>query len=108
VRLDARLWEFSASSFVPHGRAQALPPERAARQPVLLGSAWPAANGADFLMQIGDDLPDALDGLRRAAFLFSENDLVVARARWRTVKALPGLQPVYWREGESGRFEKVA
>lgn len=108
ARLDALLWEFAPASFVPHGRVDALAPERLASQPVLLGAEWPAANGADFLMQIGDDLPDALYGLKRAAFLFGENELETARARWRTVKALAGMEPAYWREGSGGRFEKVA
>lgn len=108
ARLDTRLWDFSATSFLPHGRADALPAERASSQPVLLASAWPPANAADFLIQVGDDLPDELIGLRRAAFVFTEVEIEAARARWRTLKAQPDLQPAYWREGESGRFEKIA
>jgi DNA polymerase-3 subunit chi len=106
-RLDAALWRFSPDSFVPHGLASALPPERAASQPVLLGTALPAANAADCLAQVGDDLPDDLTGLTRVLYLFESDATETARARWRIVAKTAGVRPVYWREGEGGRFEKA-
>ncbi|OYU14827.1 MAG: DNA polymerase III subunit chi [Alphaproteobacteria bacterium PA4] len=108
ARVDAALW-LPAASFVPHGLDSDLGSERAAGQPVLLTHApLPAANGADCLMQLGDDLPDDLTGLRRALYLFDDAALETARARWRRVAKTEGFQPVYWREGEGGRFEKAA
>jgi DNA polymerase-3 subunit chi len=108
-RIDAALWSFAADSFVPHGIDTVLGPARAAAQPVLLSVAgdW-QANRADCLAQIGDDLPDVLTGLSRVLFLFAADTLEVARARWRIVSKNAGLRPIYWREGEGGRFEKAA
>ena len=107
-RLDTALWMTPADSFVPHGRDSDIGPERAASQPVLLTTApLPAANGADCLAQIGGDLPDSYDGLARVLYLFDADGLETARARWRVLARAEGLKPVYWREGEGGRFEKA-
>ena len=108
-RIDAALWSFAADSFVPHGIDTALGPERAAAQAVLLSVAgdW-QTNSADCLAQIGGDLPDDLTGLSRVLFLFDADSLQVARARWRVVAKDADRCPVYWREGEGGRFEKAA
>ena len=106
--LDERLWAFQPTAFVPHGSAVSLPPDRVASQPVLLDSAFPPANAADCLMQLGGDLPDVLTGLVRVLYLFGEAELDVARARWRTIRQTPGLSATYWRESDDGRFEKAA
>ncbi len=106
--IDAALWRFAPDSFVPHGIDADLGPERASAQPVLLSdAALPAANAADCLMQLGDDLPDDLSGLARAMFLFDADGAQTARARWRLLAKQDGLRPVYWREGEGGRFEQA-
>jgi hypothetical protein len=65
-------------------------------------------NRADCLAQVGGDLPDDLTGLSRVLFLFDADTVEVARVRWRAVAKADGLRPVYWREGEGGRFEKAA
>ncbi len=107
--LDTALWRFPADSFLPHGIESDVGPDRAPSQPVLLTAApLPAVNGADCLAQIGDDLPDDLTGLARALFLFDADTIETARARWRILVKLPDVKPVYWREGEDGRFEKAA
>jgi DNA polymerase-3 subunit chi len=106
--LDEKLWSFAPASFVPHGREAVLPPDRLASQPVLLGSDWPPANGADCLMQISGDLPEALGSLKRLLYLFGIEDLEIARGHWRRLKAMEGITPSYWREGENGTFEKAA
>jgi DNA polymerase-3 subunit chi len=107
-RLDTALWTTPADSFVPHGRDADVGPERAVSQPVLLTTVpLPAANAADCLAQIGGDLPDSYDGLTRVLYLFDADGTETARARWRLIAKTEGLNPVYWREGESGRFEKA-
>jgi DNA polymerase-3 subunit chi len=107
-RLDTALWTTPADSFLPHGRDADVGPERAASQPVLLTSApLPAANAADCLAQVGGDLPDSYDGLTRVLYLFDADGIETARARWRVLAKAEGLKPVYWREGEGGRFEKA-
>ena len=106
-RLDAALW-LPADSFVPHGRDSDIGPDRAASQPVLLTSApLPAANAADCLAQVGGDLPDSYEGLTRVLYDADADGIETARARWRVLAKSEGLKPVYWREGEGGRFEKA-
>lgn len=106
--LDVALWTYAPDSFLPHGLASDLGAERAARQSLLLSPApLPAANGADCLIQVGDDLPDDLSGLARALYLFDGDGVEVARARWRRLKGAADVTPAYWREGAGGRFEKA-
>ncbi len=107
-RIDAALWSFAPDSFVPHGIDSEVGADRAPHQPVLLTTApLPAANGADCLAQVGGDLPDDFAGLARVLFLFDADTVDIARARWRGLARQADLTPVYWREGESGRFEKA-
>jgi DNA polymerase-3 subunit chi len=107
-RLDAALWNQAPDAFLPHGVDTDVGPARAPSQPVLLTSApLPAANAADCLAQIGDDLPDDLTGLTRVLFLFDADNTETARTRWRKLAKMEGVRPVYWREGEGGRFEKA-
>jgi DNA polymerase-3 subunit chi len=106
--IDAALWRFAPDSFLPHGIDSEIGPDRAAAQPVLLSAApLPAANAADCLAQVGDDLPDDLAGLSRAIFLFDADGVETARTRWRLLAKQESVRPVYWREGEDGRFEKA-
>lgn len=106
--LDKALWTHAADSFIPHGVDADIGADRAASQPVLLTSATlPAANGADCLAQVGDDLPDDLTGLARVLFLFDADGTEVARKRWRSLSKTPGVTPVYWRESDGGRFERA-
>ncbi|MBC7520224.1 MAG: DNA polymerase III subunit chi [Sandarakinorhabdus sp.] len=108
AKLDTALWTHAPDSFIPHGIEAEIGPQRAAGQPVLLTiAALPAANAADCLAQVGDDLPDDLSGLSRILFLFDADGTETARNRWRIVSKAPGVTPVYWREGEGGRFEKA-
>ena len=108
ARIDAALWSHAPDSFIPHGIEAEVGPERAPTQPVLLTTApLPSANAADCLAQVGGDLPDALSGLTRVLFLFDADNTETARNRWRTLAKAEGVRPVYWREGEGGRFEKA-
>jgi DNA polymerase-3 subunit chi len=108
-KIDAALWSFAADSFLAHGIDTAVGAERIASQPVLLSTAGDCSrNAADCLAQVGGDIPDDLRGLARVLFLFDADSLETARARWRLVSRAEGLRPVYWRESESGRFEKAA
>ncbi|WP_426164637.1 DNA polymerase III subunit chi [Sandarakinorhabdus sp. DWP1-3-1] len=109
ARIDTALWSHAPDSFLPHGIDSDVGPDRVASQPVLLtGAPLPAGNAADCLAQVGGDLPDDLAGLTRAMFLFDADNLETARARWRVLAKGDGVRPVYWREGEGGRFEKAA
>ena len=107
-RLDDALWRAPVDSFVPHGIDSDLGADRCASQPVLLSAAdLPAANAADCLAQVGDDLPDDLLDLTRVLFLFDADGIEVARNRWRRLAKAEGVNPVYWREPDGGRFERA-
>jgi DNA polymerase-3 subunit chi len=108
TKLDTALWTTPPDSFIPHGIDTDIGRDRAATQPVLLTTApLPAANAADCLAQVGEDLPDDLSGLARVLFLFDAEGTEIARNRWRALAKLPGVKPVYWREADGGRFEKA-
>ncbi|WP_439532407.1 DNA polymerase III subunit chi [Polymorphobacter sp.] len=107
ARLDEQLWSFSPPSFVPHGREGSIAEDRLSSQPVLLGARWPPANRADCLVQVLGNLPDDLTGMARLLYLFGEADVEAARGHWRRLKAMDGIVPTYWREGDSGAFEKA-
>ena len=108
ARIDDGLWSDAPGSFIPHGVEASLSIASSATQPVLLTAApLPAANGADCLVQVGDDLPDDLAGLARVLYLFDTESLEIARARWRRLASADAMQPVYWREGEGGRFARA-
>ena len=105
ARLDAALWTYEPASFLPHARDG----ERAAAQPVLLSAGEPV-NRADLLAIPGGPLPHPLGGFVRVLYLFDGSDdaaLALARDEWRRVRGMPDASPVYWREGEGGRWEKA-
>jgi DNA polymerase-3 subunit chi len=106
--LDAHLWTYDDESFLPHGPAG----ERdAPDQPILLTTAPSNPNGAKvrFLVD-GADLDDvaAYADYVRAVFLFDGRDedaVASARVRWTALKAA-GHEVTYWRQNESGRWER--
>ena len=105
-RLDARLWDFDPASFLPH----AIDGDAAAAQPVLLSTDMRNGNGADLLAVPGGALPADATAFARVLYLFDGNDdgaLVLARDEWRRVRGLNGASPVYWREGDGGRWEQA-
>lgn len=107
-KLDEALWTTPAESFLPHGLDTDIGADRAISQPVLLTAAsLPAANAADCLVQVGGDLPDDVSDLTRVLYLFDADGTETARARWRLFSKVDAIRPVYWREGEGGRFEKA-
>ncbi len=106
ARLDAALWTYEPASFLPH----AVDGPFAAAQPILLTSAESDANAADLIAVVDGVLPGDLTPYRRALYLFDGGDedaLARARGHWRALKARDDVTPVYWREGEGGRWEKA-
>ncbi len=107
ARLDAALWTYDPASFLPH----AVDGPHAAVQPVLLTTAADDANAADLIAVVDGVLPGDLAPYRRALYLFDGGDddaLARARGHWRALKAREDVTPVYWREGDGGRWEKAA
>lgn len=105
--LDRRLWSYREDSFLPHGRVEDPRPEE---QPVLLTTAEDNLNRAQALFIVDGAPSGSLDGYERCVTLFDGRDeaaLAEARRRWKQYKA-EGLSISYWRQNESGRWEKQA
>lgn len=105
--LDAALWSYKEDSFLAHGRAGR---DEAERQPIFLtgGEGNPNAAQAQFLIDGAE--PGDLASFERTIMLFDGRDeamVGVARARWAAAKKT-GAAVSYWRQGDSGRWEKQA
>ena len=83
--LDAALWTFSAHDFVPHGLADALPPELRARTPIVLAQSPQAAPHREVLVNLHEAVPEGFEGFERLIELVSQEDapLRSARVRWK-------------------------
>jgi len=106
ARLDAVLWSYEAASFLPH----AIDGEEATAQPVLLTGGETYANNPDLIAVVDGTLPGDLAPFKRALYLFDGGDddaLALARRHWKALKDRDGVTPVYWREGDGGRWERA-
>lgn len=105
--LDTSLWTHRDESFLPHGRAGRDPAEK---QPIFLTSADGNPNNAQALFIIDGAEPGDLGGFERACLIFDGRDeaaLAQARQRWKEAKTA-GIDASYWRESDTGRWEKQA
>ena len=105
--LDDWLWSWRDDSFLAHGRDSE--PD-AGRQPVLLTRGSENRNGAQALFIVDGAELGPLDGYERCLVLFDGRDdaaLAQARERWREVTKA-GVKAAYWRQNETGRWEKQA
>ncbi|MGH6852119.1 MAG: DNA polymerase III subunit chi [Methylocella sp.] len=108
--LDSWLWTYSDESFLAHGRARDGDGEL---QPVYLTAGSENPNGAALRLFVeGAQMAPALAGAgsayARAVALFDGNnaaELALARAQWKEV-LMRGFPATYWRQNESGRWEK--
>jgi DNA polymerase-3 subunit chi len=110
--LDAHLWTYRADAVLPHGRAA---DGYAARQPIYLTAGDDLPNGPHALFLVdgatpGDwKLPD-LTLLERIVLIFDGRDpsaLAEARRQWTAAKGA-GHPATYWKQSDSGRWEKQA
>jgi DNA polymerase-3 subunit chi len=106
--LDAHLWTYNDSSFLPHGTARDSEP---AAQPILLTTADHNPNGATVRFLIdGVPLPPDAATYDRIVLLFDGEDddaVAAARSRWSEAKA-QGFDVTYWQPDEQGRWVKKA
>lgn len=105
--LDAALWSYKDDSFLPHGRAGRDEP---ARQPIFLTGAEGNPNAAQAQFLIDGAEPGDLAAFERTIMLFDGRDeamVSLARTRWAEAKK-SGAAVSYWRQGNSGRWEKQA
>lgn len=104
--LDSHLWSYSPASFLAHGRED---DAFAERQPILLGTSGRRVNGAEVYVSVSPgDIPD-LTGTQRALIVFEGHDddhLAWARGQWKRMKT-DGLSLAYWKQSDTGRWEKM-
>ena len=105
AELDRLLWNYRRDSFLPHGIAGA---SRANEQPILFSDSIEAENGASNVALVDGRWRDEALGFARAFFFFGTETVDEARAAWRAVKARADVEPRYWRQSESGKWEQAA
>ena len=104
--LDAHLWTYRDSSFLPHG---AMTDSAAAEQPIWLTVTEDNPNEAQVRVLIdGAPLPAETSAYTRLMLIFDGNDpdaLDAARGQWREASAR-GIEVAYWQQGEGGRWQR--
>jgi DNA polymerase-3 subunit chi len=105
ARLDQLLWNYAPESFLAHAQAGG---ENDALQPVLIGSAVEAPNGARNVALADGMWRDEALGFDRAFHFFDEERIVEARAAWRALTDREGVERRYWKQNDAGRWEQVA
>ncbi len=108
--LDAHLWTYSDQTFLAHGTAAE---GHSAKQPIYLTTENDNPNSADVLFLV--DGAEAVSwgapemkAYTRIVLLFDGGEgeaLNAARAAWKSAKDA-GHDVTYWKESQSGRFEK--
>lgn len=110
--LDAHLWTWRVDGFLPHGRRA---DGFTARQPVYLTDGSEIPNGAEALFLVdgaepGDWTASALAALQRVILVFDGRDtaaLAAARSQWTAARGA-GHPVTYWKQSDTGRWEKQA
>jgi DNA polymerase-3 subunit chi len=108
--LDGLLWTYRDESFLPHAAGGAA--DVAARQPVWLTDGDDAPNGAEVLFLVDGASASAEEAARfaRCVTIFDGADeaaVANARAFWKNAKDA-GIEATYWKQSDSGRWEKQA
>ncbi len=111
--IDDLLWTYADDSFLAHGSAR---DGDASMQPVYLTAGAETPNGAKVRFFIDGAeiapvaaLPEAAE-YERFLFLFDgadEETLAAARAQWKALKE-QGRDLSYWKQGDTGGWEKIA
>jgi DNA polymerase-3 subunit chi len=104
--LNALLWTYDESGFLPHGSARDGNP---VAQPIWLTHEVENPNGASILFLVDGVAADDLSGFTRCLDLFDGNNpdaVQAARSRWRTASAA-GHTLTYWQQTKKG-WEKKA
>ena len=105
--LGERLWGWRDESFLAHGLGDEA---HADRQPIVLTTAMDNPNGAQALFIVDGAELGELAGLERCFVIFDGRDetaLHAARELWKRLKDA-GQVLAYWKQTESGRWEKAA
>ena len=103
--LDRILWSYAPDSFLPHGAAGA---GDEAEQPILIAASADPVNGARHIALVDGRWRDEALGYERAFHFFDDESIDAARLAWKALAAREGVDRRYWKQGEGGRWEKVA
>jgi DNA polymerase-3 subunit chi len=105
AKLDQLLWTYAAESFLPHAQAGG---ENDALQPILISADTVAANGARNIALVDGLWRDEALSFDRVFHFFDEEKIVAARAAWKGLADREGVERRYWKQNDSGRWEKAA
>jgi len=100
-RISAALWSRVPGGFLAHGMAGGA---HDARQPILLGGAPVAANGARFCALADGQWREVAD-MARLFLLFPPDRIDDARQTWRLLGAREGVDRRYWRQ-DGGKWRE--
>lgn len=103
--LDRLLWDYAPASFLPHGQAGAGDDRL---QPVLIASDPRADNGARNVALADGRWRDEALGFDRAFLFFDEERVADARRAWKSLAAHQDVARHYWKQKESGGWERAA
>jgi DNA polymerase-3 subunit chi len=99
-RLDQLLWTYKKESFLPHGQAKGIAPER---QPILLAiEPHPVNEARNIALADGHWREEAL-GYERTFYFFDQEGVEEARQVWRQLGDRDGLERRYWRQ-DNGKW----
>ena len=103
--LDLALWTYTDESFLPHGTAR---DGNTDIQPIFLTTGDDNPNGAGVRFLVEGAEAASFENVVRLVYLFDGRDQEAtgkARQQWQAAKAA-GCAVTYWRQSESGRWEK--
>jgi DNA polymerase-3 subunit chi len=103
--LDSHLWTYRDESFLPHGASG-----DGALQKVWLTDGEDTPNDPQilFLVDGAQTSPESIKTLERCVMIFDGNDdeaVGAARGFWKAASAA-GHEATYWKQSETGRWEK--
>ena len=101
--LDNLLWRYTPESFLPHGRAGE---GDEAAQPILLATEPVAPNGATRLAIVDGRWRDEALGFERSFYLFDNAAIEGARAAWRALATVDGVERRFWKRDGEGRWRE--
>lgn len=101
--ISEALWKAGPESFLANGGASE---PGAERQLILLSDAPEAVNGASHVIYADGEFRSA-EGFARSFLLFGEATLEQARATWRSLDGIEGLERSFYRQ-DDGKWTKVA
>ncbi|CAN5496318.1 DNA polymerase III subunit chi [soil metagenome] len=103
--LDRLLWTYAPESFLPHACAGG-PGD--AEQPILLSDAPEPTNAASNIALADGIWREEALSFDRAFHFFDSERIVEARDAWKSLADRADVARNYWKQGETGRWEKAA